>query len=638
MPRTLINNGRVTSRDSSMRAEGEVAEAQDCYYEPANPGLKSILGRVAFNSSAEASALVGGGFLEFDTATALIVTLRDGGTVYRKATAGATGSFSDLAGFDASSYALAGTAETFDQAHYRDQHILVNGVDRPRVVSSAGTQMFLGMLETTAPPTIARDGHATGAGFTLAVGEVRTYWIEEQVRVAGVIVKRSSPNATALATLTGDATVDHPRITKPATLNPDTTHWAVYATAVDVDYPIGAEVGSAAVGTTTIDDLETQTGLPDGTAFSTVVVSILGITTTVAKYGPPPIGSTIDTYADSLVMNDVASKGQVAFCFTDDIHAWPSIFRVKFDTKYHDEVRAVRAFDNFCLVWLNSGVWRINTLPKSTDQTFETERAKAEVEGAIGIVNGKALAKFSFGEGMRVAYVSPTGQIVVTDGSRWNTISNDMATAELDLTQLSASRLINNVRDYRMEWVFVPTGATRPTKTAFLHYHPSHAKSSDIGGLRAKMTWPISRDANDTFLVRINGVDEVFSCNQDGRVYRHDSGASEPTGGTITMHVKTGDDYPGDIGTDATLRELWVHHQAAAGQRATVRVTGRNSSRDDWTTSTEILLDRREATPCGLQQQAEAFQYTFEAIAPTSQVTLDYFAADLDFAGKTEEK
>ena len=104
------------------------------------------------------------------------------------------------------------------------------------------------------------------------------------------------------------------------------------------------------------------------------------------------------------------------------------------------------------------------------------------------------------------------------------------------------------------------------------------------------------------------------------------------------MHVKTGDDYPGDIGTDATLRELWVHHQAAAGQRATVRVTGRNSSRDDWTTSTEILLDRREATPCGLQQQAEAFQYTFEAIAPASQVTLDYFGADLDFAGKTEEK
>ena len=61
MARTLINSGRVTSRDPSMLAEGEVVEAQDCYYEPANPGLKSILGRVAFNSSAEASALVGGG-------------------------------------------------------------------------------------------------------------------------------------------------------------------------------------------------------------------------------------------------------------------------------------------------------------------------------------------------------------------------------------------------------------------------------------------------------------------------------------------------------------------------------------------------------------------------------------------------
>lgn len=637
MARTLINNGRVTSRDQSMLAEGELAEAQDCYYEPANPGLKSILGRTAFNSSAEAGALVGGGYLEFDTADALIVTLRRGGTAYRKATAGATGTFSNLLGFDGSSYALAGTAETFDQAHYRDQHILVNGVDRPRVVSSAGTQMFLGMLQTTAAPTISRDAGA-GTGFTLATGEVRTYWIEEQVRIAGVIVKRSSPVSTSVATLTGDGTPDKPRITKPTTLNPDTTHWEVYATAVDGVYPIGASIGSAAVGTTTIDDLNTTTGLPSGTEFPLVTVSILGITTNVAKYGPPPIGSTIDTYADSLVMNDVANKGQVAFCFTDDIHAWPSVFRIKLDTKYHDVVKAVRSFDNFALVWLNNGVWRINSLPKSSDQAFEPERSKAEVEGAVGIVNGKALAKFSFGEGMRVAYVSPTGQVVVTDGTRWSTISNDIATSEIDLTQLSESRMINNIRDYRLEWTFVPVGGTRPTRTAFLHYHPSHAKQSEIGGLRAKMTWPIQRDLNDAFLVKINGVDEVFSCNEDGKVYRHDSGASEPTGGTITMKVRTGDDYPGDIGTDATLRELWTHHQAAPGQRATVRVIGRNSSRDDWPDKTEIALDRREATPCGIQQQAEAFQFEFEVVAPTSQVTLDYFASDFDYAGKTEEK
>jgi hypothetical protein len=641
MPRTLINNGRVTSRDPSLHGEGEVSEAQDCYYAPADPALRSVGGRAAFNSSAESGALVGGAYLEFDSADALIAVLGRGATKYRKATSGLTGTFSDLSGFDASDYSITGSATILDVAHYRDQHILVNGVDRPRVVLSDGTQMFLGMLETTEAPALSRDGGGA-TGFILSSAKTITYWIEERVKIDGAIVKRSSPATAAQVDLTGDGTTDKPRLTQPTLLNPDTTHWALFATATDGLYPIGAEIAEEAIGTTFIDDdrIGTDPGLPSGSAFSIVSLTIGGLTLNKAKYGPPPIGTSVEIFEDAVMMNDSSKPSEVPFCFTDDIHAWPAPFRIKFSTKFHDEVKAIREMDDFALVLLRDAVWRVNTLPKSSDQAFEPERIKAEVEGAFGIVNSRALAKFSFGEGERLGYISPYGA-VVTDGSRWSTISDDMAWEEsIEIEQASKIRLINNVRFYRLDMGYPAVGDTRATETAFLHYHPSHAKSSaEQGGLRAKMTWPIHRDVNDMFVGKISGIDVVFSANEDGKVYVHDQGFSEPVvSGGIVMKVRTSDDYPGDVGLHATLRDVWAHHQAASGEKAKVRVISRNSGEPDATGEVEIPLDRREATPTGKQGKSEAFQFEFEVTNPSKQIVLDYFAPDYDFGGKSEAK
>lgn len=623
-----------------MHGEGEVSVAQDCYYAPADPALRSVLGRTEFNAAAESAALEGGVYLEFDAADSLIVVMGRGATTLRKATAGATGTFSDLAGFDASDYALAGSATILDAAHYRDQHILVNGVDRPRVVRSDGTQMFLGMLASTTAPTLDRDGGAT-TGFILTTGKTIIYWIEERVKEGGVVVKRSSPMVAARVTLTGDGTTDIPRLTRPAHTNPDTTHWALFATATDGAFPIGAEIAEVVAATTFIDDDRTGTdpGLPGGDSYEIVSLSIGGVTLNIAKWGPPPTGSTVDVFEDALLMNDVDLPSEVAFCFTDNIHAWPSSFRIKFSTKHHDIVNAVRTLDNFAMVMLRDGLWRVNTLPKASDQAFETERVKSEIEGAFGIVNAKALAKFSFGEGIRLAYASPHG-VVVTDGASWSTISDDADwESTVNTAQVSKIRLVNNPRFYRLEMAYPPPSVTRATETALLHYHPSHAKPSPQGGLRAKMTWPVRRDANDLFAGKVSGIDTVFSVNENGKVYRHDSGFTEPVvAGGIVMKARTSDEYPADVGTHATLRDVWVHHQAAAGLTGTVRVISRNSGEDDATGVVSIPLDRREATPTGKQGDAEAFQFEFEVVNPTAQVVLDYFVPDYDFAGKTEAK
>jgi hypothetical protein len=131
----------------------------------------------------------------------------------------------------------------------------------------------------------------------------------------------------------------------------------------------------------------------------------------------------------------------------------------------------------------------------------------------------------------------------------------------------------------------------------------------------------------------------VFSANEDGRIYVHDSGFSEPTAtGGIEMVVRSSDSYPAGVGLHAKLVNAWVHHQAAAGQTGEMTIIQRNSGEEDSEGKANIPLDYRESTPCGREGDGEAFQFEFSITNPSAQVTVDYFAADFEFAGRTEGK
>jgi hypothetical protein len=109
------------------------------------------------------------------------------------------------------------------------------------------------MPDATTAPSISRDTGA-GLGFTLTTGVTIDYWVQERVKSGATIVKRNFSPASAKVTLTGDGTNDKPVITRPATVGADTTHWALFGTAAGTQYPDGAELGEAAIATTTIED------------------------------------------------------------------------------------------------------------------------------------------------------------------------------------------------------------------------------------------------------------------------------------------------------------------------------------------------------------------------------------------------
>lgn len=614
--RIFLSGGLVTSKDPSMLADGELTRADNCEYRPNDPAIWKVKGRAAFNATPESSPIDGGRYLEFEGATDLFATMVGGD--YRKAPAAGSGSFENLD-------TTTSGGSTLDSVHYNNQHFLMNGADRNRVISSDGLSTLHGMLYNTTAPTVTDTGVL--AGFSLASGNTIEYWVEERVKDGDTIVKRSADTGTTTVTLTGDGTNQKPVITRPDTVNSDATHWAVYATATNGDFPVGAEVAEAEISSTTIEDPRTTANptLPTGDTYETVAVTLDGIATIVARNGAPPIASTGDVLEDSLVMNDSEDMSRIRYTFPDKPHAFPAVNFIRFETKEADEVRLVRRVGRSIVVGMRSSMWRVDTLPRPEDASFQIERVTEQIHGAHGVVGPMAACLFAFGDGIKLAYISRYG-LLATDAYTWGTLSDDLDWPEtFSVGGLSTATLINNPAKYRLEMDALLKSGERAAY--YFYYHSSQIKP----GLKLKVTGPITRKALCSFTANIGEQDIVFTGQADGVLYQEGAGASDASGeGPISMVVRTGDIYAGGIGGQATMRRAWFSHKDAYGQAAAIRRISRNEGEDDREEYENIDLSRREATGAYGDAQAEAFQFGIDNEDARGQVAFNFIAADFD--------
>jgi len=635
-----VGGGRVTSKDPSALEEGELITADDACYFPNNPALHSCGERAAYSPTAESARIVGGRHLEFD-GTAQDLEIIHHGNHYATAPTDRTGTFTDISTGPILSTALVG-GTSLDSVHYNNEYFLLNGVDANRVIGAAGTISFHGMAANAGTPTLSRDAGA-GTGFTLTSGNTITYWVERRVKSGTTILKRNAENGDHTVTLTGDGTLDKPVITW--TIGQDdtdygVTHWALYGTATNGAFPVGAEIAEVAVSTSTIEDTRTGANptIPTGSVYDIVSVAVAGVTQNVAKNGPPPIATTGDIFEDSLVLNDVSDGSRSPYSFPDDPHVFPSVNFIRFETKEQDQIQVIRRLGSSLIYLLRDSAWKVNYLPRPEDANFDTGVVKEQIDGAFGCVGPLAADTFSFGSGDRIAYVSPQG-IVVTDGATWDVLTDDMDWEnDTNPASLSGSILVNNPRYYRLEFYCPTSAGNRNMQCYYLHYHPSHAKNGAGGNFRAKVTGPIHVQADAAWRTYIEGQYRIFTAAQDRKVYLEGEGHTDESGvGGIAFAVTTRDMFINGIGGEARINKLWAHHQSLPGETSTMIITSRNEGDDDVVEAADIDLDRREHTQAGLRSQGEAFQFGFEVDNPASRVTLDYFAVDIDSLGESEE-
>jgi len=640
-----VDKGLVTSRDASTLTKGEMSRADDSYYEPNDPGLWKVNGRTQFNSTKEPGQIVGFRFLEFDGDVDDAFVLHFGQN-YRVASAGKTGSFADLKS------GLSG-GETMDSVHYNNSHFLLNGVDRnftATTVGSNGTTIslpdstssyFHGMTANTSIPVLSDDG--LGAGFQLADGNFVTYWVEERYKVGDVIVKRSIADTSTTVTLTnstGGNVTYTPRITHATMDNADATHWALYSTAGGGLFPTGAEISEVALGVTFIDDLRTTNGapLPSGATYEVWVANIFGTTQVTPRWGPPPIATTGDVFEDSLVLNDISDPSLIKYSFPDSPHAFPAFNFIRFETREHDEVKVIRRMGSVIMIGLRNSLWMVRILPRPEDAQFNTTRVKQQVEGALGVVGTYAATTFSYGQGLRFAYVS-VGGVVVANEASWDVIDDDIDwrnTVEIDL--LSSAVLKDNPKKYRLELYYTPKGGTSNTEALYYHYHPFHSKGGG-GSFRAKVTGPINVKGDDADIATL-GTDKRMFTASVAQLFLEDEGSGdESSAGGINYNIKTGDDFLYGIGGEGRVDTFWVHHDANPDQFATATITQRSGGDDDTTDNDPTLsLERREHTMAELTGQAEAFQFGVENSDSLGQFRVDYFVIKHTNLGESTEE
>lgn len=614
-----LNMGLNTASAKVMLQEGELSQAEDVYYKPGDPGVWAIPGRAAFNSVAEDNPIKGVRYLEFEGATDLIVIHE--GTYYRQTPAATSGSFTDLI------TGLTGGL-TLDSVHYNNQHFLLNGVDRNRVVSSDSTTVYHGMLANTQAPTLFRDS-GTGTGFTLSsASKTRIYWVEERVKSGSTVVKRNISSSDLCVTLTGDGSIDKPIIRRPAVINPDATHWALFATATNGTFPNGAEVGEVAIATDTIEDtaIGTDPGLPTGSTYEVVTIEVAGVTQNFPKNGPATIANTGDIFEDSIVINDVSDPSHIVYSVQDSPHAFPSINLIRFETKEADEVKCIKRLGENLLVLLRDSVWRISTLPRPDDSAFETERVKAQVQGALGCVGPMAADSYSSGRGQQLAYVSRYG-IVSTDGFSWETLTDDLDWESLvEVSRLNSAVLTYDPRHYVLMFDYTPVGGISNSECMLLHVHPSQIKPNG----KPKITGPLHRAAKCAAIANISGIDEVFTGNTNGFLYREWTGFSDPSGaGGITPAIETGDLYLGGIGNQVEIRRFWLHHRASANVSAQISLTRHQSGLVSNHTENTISLEREEPTHFYKQARVEGIRVGVSISNPVVATCLNMLVLDI---------
>lgn len=160
-------------------------------------------------------------------------------------------------------------------------------VDRMAVYDPLLTKVRYVGMGTPAAPTAAN----TGAGAYAAT--VRYYRVRYLQKNGAAVIRQSEPSAVLTFTPSGAGTAA--RITKPATINEDETHWMIEASADNVSF---FELTTVVVGTTTYDDSAAVSSYANGT-----LAKILG--TCVV----PPNAKYVVTDGNRIVFANWAEQG-----------------------------------------------------------------------------------------------------------------------------------------------------------------------------------------------------------------------------------------------------------------------------------------------------------------------------------------
>jgi hypothetical protein len=263
----FLSGGLVTSRDSAMLGDGELAVAEDVLLKPGSPSLFKAPGRGRATLTALPSSIDGLGYASFDGAADRLVAVAGGS--YYTAPPEPASTPASLA---------TGAGSTLDIASLTNRIVLMSGGTN-KVLLKDGTSRAHGMQPVTAAPgsSVVTSG-GTNIFAVLGVGWF-DYWTTEVYKVGDEDVESTFTGTPAIVNVTtSDSIVT---ISRPEVLNDSATHWRIYRSnrkvnqADNTGFPLGFKIGELPIATKSFQDggataltdkLPTTTSVPSNSA------------------------------------------------------------------------------------------------------------------------------------------------------------------------------------------------------------------------------------------------------------------------------------------------------------------------------------------------------------------------------------
>lgn len=692
-----LNGGLVTSKPPSLLDEGDLALAQGVEYLPGSVSPSKLEGFEAFSVQASIHCP----FLAFASfKSGYEAVLKTG---YLSAgSAGLTTSIEAIpmrtgTDVDAVPGNIFKTVNQIDCIYYDDEYFLLFGGNSDRstandvrnfvfsgkvsggryhgmlpnadlstdtvITNTYSSRRRKGKTKTNEEPKPEpRTPHASpdsgsGTGFTLPTGSSISYWIEERIKdSSGNIVRRNVGTSASVITLSGKTgTTFKPVITRPAVVNSDATHWALYGTAAGSVYPSGFQIDEVPITDTTIEDTRTgaSPSAPSGPAYPVLSANIAGVVITVPKYGTAPLATVGDEFEGSLCTDDPDVPGLLRYSLAGDFDHFPVINGIQVGKKDGEKITMIKRLGRSLIVGTDLSLYRVATLPRADqDAGFNLDRTVELLEEDFGVVGQKMAVRFTSPQGPQLAYLT-SGGLRSTDGADTMLLTPHLKwRSHVEVSQLESSFMLNNPEKFRLEFYFAQTdemptlftvgGRTNtlpalPTHSLHVYYDRSQIRRDGL----PKITGPHPIAATAGCLVREGVRKRVYlatvqASNVNTHVVKADGGDSfiiNTTEEDISIDLKTGMHYLGGIGGAAKLGSVSLHHgEGAPYQEVRVERTVRNEGQEDLTTGDSVALDHEGLSTMSTLAygSGEGFQFEITHSDSRGAFNIDFVLADFD--------
>ena len=460
---TFSPDGGVNEREPTLIPDNALRDTNGAEYRVGQPGVYVAKGR---DKIGDVGALTGKGLYEagFDGGTDYLI-LHEGDTYWSAPTIAAL-TFTSLTTFSSTTNPAVGT-------HHSNRHYLANSVGNAKIEFVGGVTLHgIGMSTTS---------FATGVSITQGSGLISAntgleYWVTEYDSTRGIESLHGSTSHTGAISLKDGIVVI---VTGTSTNGrADKLRW--YRSTDGGGYPDGGLIQETAIGTTTITDANSLTGILTVPQYG--IISIGGVDTDRDE-APGALSTIFGPYQDFLLGVVVAEPRVLRFTPAGYPDSWPSAYGVPLETERRDEIvtgvvleGGVTRIGVFC----KDSVHVIYRLPRDADSVFASGEAQEVVTKARGCVSRRGACTFTPPAAAPIAaWVARDGiwasnlsssPAPVTDNIKWDT--------RVDVSNLSTCRLLDDPVNRRLIFIFrKKTDTTHNTGLWYIDYQ----RFSDIG-------------------------------------------------------------------------------------------------------------------------------------------------------------